>query len=47
MYKEERLDIYINREKYERRATQKNTSLLTKQEDYLWVKVLETTESKK
>jgi hypothetical protein len=47
MYKEEGLDIYISREKYEKRAAQKNTSLLTKQKDYLWVKVLETKESNK
>jgi hypothetical protein len=47
MYKEERLDIYINREKYESRATQKNTSLLTKQKDYPRVKVRENKESEK
>jgi hypothetical protein len=47
MYKEERLDIYINREKYEARATQKNRSLLTKQKDYPRVKVRENKESEK
>jgi hypothetical protein len=47
MYKEERLDIYINREIYESRATQKNTSLLTKQKDYPRVKERENKESEK
>ena len=47
MYKEERLDIYINREKYESRVTQKNRSLLTKLKDYPRVKVRENKESEK
>ena len=47
LYKEERLDIYINREKYESRATQKNRSRLTKQKDYPRVKVRENRGSEK
>jgi hypothetical protein len=47
VYREERLDVYINREKYGSRATHKNSSLLTKHEDYPRVKVWEYKESEK
>jgi hypothetical protein len=39
------LGIYINREKYESRITQKNSFLLTNQKDYLLDMVRETKES--